>query len=563
MPIENQSYIQSLGRLFVFEGSDGVGKTTVAEKVSEKLKKKGNDVLLLSFPGREPNTLGQLVYEIHHNAQLYGVDYVSPTSLQTLHIAAHIDCIEHRILPALFNKKTVILDRYWWSTVAYGIASGIPRNVLDAMVVLEKTAWNNIKPDKLFLITCQEPFRIELSNRQWSKVCSVYETLTKEENDSYPVDIIENNKPLKEIVDSIVSVISNGIPREIDVTKFNQINLDLTNFKASGLKPVKKAHWAPTKTTKVFDTYWRFAAERQAIFFKRIKGINAPWTKDFILQRFKFTNAYRVSDRVSQYLIRQVIYEGDQNPEELFFRIILFKTYNKIETWKLLLKKLGQISWREFNFRVYNRILTTAQEAKISIYSAAYIMPSGGRSFGHKKKHRNHLKLLQKMMNDNLPSKICDAKSMQKVFELLRGYPMIGDFLAYQYAIDINYSSLTDFSEMSFVVPGPGARNGLKKCFADPGGLSEVDLIKLMADRQEEEFERLGINFQNLWGRKLQLIDCQNIFCEVDKYSRMAHPEIQLKNGRTRIKQIFKPNINNIDYWFPPKWGINKKINGR
>ena len=144
------------------------------------------------------------------------------------------------------------------------------------------------------------------------------------------------------------------------------------------------------------------------------------------------------------------------------------------------------------------------------------------------------------MMEDGLPARISDAKSMHEVFELLRAYPMIGDFLAYQYATDINYSTVTNFSEMSFVMPGPGAKDGLQKCFSDFGGLSEVDLIKLMADRQEDEFARLGLQFQNLWGRPLQLIDCQNLFCEVDKYARIAHPEVKGITGRSRIKQKFR-----------------------
>ena len=59
---------------------------------------------------------------------------------------------------------------------------------------------------------------------------------------------------------------------------------------------------------------------------------------------------------------------------------------------------------------------------------------------------------------------------------------------------------------MDFVVPGPGARDGIRKCFVDPGGLNEPELIRLMADLQEQEFERLSLNFQSLWGRQLQLI---------------------------------------------------------
>ena len=149
---------------------------------------------------------------------------------------------------------------------------------------------------------------------------------------------------------------------------------------------------------------------------------------------------------------------------------------------------------------------------------------------------------------------------MQEGFEKFRSFPTIGDFLAYQFITDINYSELTDFSEMDFVVPGPGARDGLRKCFVDPGGLNEPELIRLMADLQEQEFERLGLDFQSLWGRRLQLIDCQNLFCEVGKYARVAHPQIAGKTGRVRIKQKFVPTLESIELFYPPKWKLNDKI---
>jgi hypothetical protein len=60
-----------------------------------------------------------------------------------------------------------------------------------------------------------------------------------------------------------------------------------------------------------------------------------------------------------------------------------------------------------------------------------------------------------------------------------------------------------------------------------------------------------------LRGRPLQLIDCQNLFCEVDKYARVAHPDIAGHSGRTRIKQRFAPVADRVPAWFPPRWGIN------
>lgn len=338
-----------------------------------------------------------------------------------------------------------------------------------------------------------------------------------------------------------------------------------TTLSEEGCRPAPNIivqHLNPVKVTAVYESYWRFAAERQHIFFKRAKRMPQPWTCNSVLSTYKFTNAYRASDRVSQYLIRNVIYRDDlpSSNAEVFFRIILFKLFNKIETWRLLEAELGAVTYSDYNFEIYCDVLGRAMRRGETIYSAAYIMPPGSSAFGYPAKHQNHLRLLEEMMKDQLPKKMQDASSMQSAFELFRAYPTIGDFLAYQFATDINYSTITNFSEMDFVIPGPGARDGLRKCFVDFGGLNEPELIRFVADKQEEEFERLGINFPSLWGRRLQLIDCQNLFCEIDKFSRVAHPEIAGRTGRTRIKQKFSQALEPIDFFYPPKWGLNERI---
>ena len=281
-----------------------------------------------------------------------------------------------------------------------------------------------------------------------------------------------------------------------------------------------------------------------------------------VLATYKFTNAYRASDRTSQYLIRNVIYRTDlpNSPREIFFRILLFKLFNKVDTWDLLEQSIGPITFEDYCFARYDEILTRAKRNGGRIYSAAYIMPPGGSAFGRPAKHQNHLLLLERMMKDGLPEQLAQSRTMQEGFERLRTYPTIGDFLAYQFITDINYSEITDFSEMDFVVPGPGARDGLRKCFTDPGGLNEPELIRFTTDLQEQEFERLGLDFKSLWGRRLQLIDCQNLFCEVDKYARVAHPEIVGRTTRKRIKQKFDPAPAAIDLFYPPKWEVNEKI---
>jgi 5-hmdU DNA kinase-like protein len=312
------------------------------------------------------------------------------------------------------------------------------------------------------------------------------------------------------------------------------------------------------KPTAVYDTLWRFAVERQEIFFRRLWEAPAPWTNDPILAKHKFTNAYRAADRTSQYAIRNVIYRGEQKPDEVFFRCILFKIFNRVSTWELLEAAVGEIRHSTYSFSRYDEVLQQARRRSQRIFSAAYIMPSHATGFSDSSKHRNYLVLLDKMMKDEVPSRLVDLKTMASAFELLRSYPLIGNFLAYQFVTDINYSSVTNFSEMDFVVPGPGARDGIRKCFGTTGDLAEADIIRFVTERQDEEFARLGLTFRTLWGRPLQLIDCQNLFCEVGKYARLAHPEIRGISGRTRIKQKFTQNPQHIHYWFPPKWEINE-----
>jgi len=86
------------------------------------------------------------------------------------------------------------------------------------------------------------------------------------------------------------------------------------------------------KPTRVFDTFLTFAVERQNVFVRKAVGAR-PLTHDPILAGYKFTCPYRAADRTSQYLIRNVIYAGDPAPAEVVFRTLLFKFFNRIDTW--------------------------------------------------------------------------------------------------------------------------------------------------------------------------------------------------------------------------------------
>jgi len=314
------------------------------------------------------------------------------------------------------------------------------------------------------------------------------------------------------------------------------------------------------KSTIVYDTFWKFAELRQNIFFDKIHNEVTKSHEDFILNKYKFTNAYRASDRVSQYLIKNVIYNENSNDINTLFRIILFKLFNKIETWEHIVSRIGQPSLKNYSVAQYKQVLDELANSGNKLYSSAYIMPSGKTSFNSNKKHVNNLLLIDYLIKNKIFEQIIESKSLKEVFQILISQPTLGKFLAFQYAIDINYSEVINYSEMDFVVAGPGALNGISKCFLDSGSSSPEEIIKYVTDNQEFEFDKRGIKFKSLWGRPLQLIDIQNLFCEIDKYSRVKHPEIQGIDKRTRIKRLYKPSSKPIDYFYPPKWNINPKI---
>jgi len=126
--------------------------------------------------------------------------------------------------------------------------------------------------------------------------------------------------------------------------------------------------------------------------------------------------------------------------------------------------------------------------------------------------------------------------------------------MAYQIAIDLNYSEYINFSENDFTKAGPGALRGIKKVFLDTNGLTPEEVIMWMVEYQREEFKRLGYTFNGLFGRPLHAIDAQNLFCETDKYCREAVPE--LASARSKIKTTFASSPKKLELWFPPKWKL-------
>ena len=575
----------TLGRLIVIEGPADVGKSTLASGLSHALREMGVSTEIIAFRG------GKVGDYVDHDPR----DRLVPPPGQTpslQFLTTEEDAITSEVLARMRTGTWVILDGFWWTEWVDEAMAGTRGEALGALIASSRSGWRKVVPSPAFLV------RRPMSNMgverkgTWGEIVDAYDEIALAEQARHPVVVIDNVGTVEEAVAQMLDAVGGIRFRRAPARPRSSAQVSpgsrrpslgaLDLFDALGQDPsipdeapptlesVRRAPttgdipavfspMAPAKPSPVYETYWRFAAERQSIFFRKVGG-ETPLTGDPILAEYKFTNAYRASDRTSQYLIRDVIYAHDRSPVETFFRVMLFKLFNKIETWELLMREVGVPSWEEYDFGRYSAVLEHAMQAGRRVYSAAYIMPSGSGEFEDRRKHISHLKLLERMMHDELPLRVAGCRTMRRAFGLIRSYPMIGDFLAYQYVTDLNYGEITDFGEMEFVVPGPGAKDGIRKCFTSLGGLTEANLIRWIAERQQSEFERYGISFRSLWGRPLQLIDCQSLFCEVDKYARQAHPEILGISGRTRIKQAYRPSPAPIAFTYPPKWGINERI---
>jgi hypothetical protein len=313
----------------------------------------------------------------------------------------------------------------------------------------------------------------------------------------------------------------------------------------------------PQPRPGVYQLYWAFASRRQAAFEARLTGQARPWTDDRILQTYKFCNVFRAADRVSQFMIRDVAY--GQDPEstarDCIFQIVAFRTFSKIETWRGVAETLGGTPRLEhLRSGAFEKALDRVKSATGGLYTGAFIL-CANKAFGFDEKHRNHVGLFKHMFLENAcAERILQAPSLEDVVALLESFPLLGPFMAYQTAIDLNYSELLNFSENDYTQAGPGALRGLTKAFTTLGDYTPAETILWMVEQQDAEFARLGLPFRGLFGRQLHSIDCQGLFCELDKYCREAVPE--LASARSRIKAKYVAAFGDMELFFPPKWGL-------
>lgn len=130
---------RSQGILIVVEGIDGAGKTTQVRRISEALRAVGENVVV----SKEP-TDGRWGSILRSSAQNGRMSLERELELFLLDRREHM---ETKVLPALRDGNVVLLDRYYYSTIAYQGSRGADARSLEADMRSEFPA-----PDAVLLI---------------------------------------------------------------------------------------------------------------------------------------------------------------------------------------------------------------------------------------------------------------------------------------------------------------------------------------------------------------------------------------------------------------------------
>ena len=123
-----------IGVLVNLEGIDGCGKSTQSKLLLEKLEGEGEKIIILKEPTKRPH--GQKLWDM-----LHGKRKATNEEILELFVLDRKQHVKEKIQPALDSGAVVLMDRYYYSSMAYQVAGGI-----DIEEIREKHAFAP-KPD--------------------------------------------------------------------------------------------------------------------------------------------------------------------------------------------------------------------------------------------------------------------------------------------------------------------------------------------------------------------------------------------------------------------------------
>ena len=260
--------------------------------------------------------------------------------------------------------------------------------------------------------------------------------------------------------------------------------------------------------------YW--VEERESIRLKKESQEEKPWTDDEILQTFKFCNARRMDDRVSQWLLKNW-FEPYYDHQNMLTACTLAREINNTDS-------LEETGFPEkWNPKKVQKILEKRFEKGLKVFSGAYMITGtlGGTKIDQ---------VVNKVVTPIYRSKIkINKDSMQESCTMLLPFAGFSHFISGQVIADMRQATEGHWSDAKEWAPmGPGSKRGMNRLLGlDKNSPMKQDVfLKHLRDviaLVEENLPEIAL--------RLEAIDVQNCLCEFDKYSRTLFGE-----GRPRSK---------------------------
>lgn len=268
--------------------------------------------------------------------------------------------------------------------------------------------------------------------------------------------------------------------------------------------------------------YW--IRERYTIHRKRLERYPPPWTKDPILQSYRFCNVHRENDKVTQWIALHWRHPHADDPD-LWFAMLVARYINEPATMELM----GYpIPWNPKRFLAAVQI---QKDRKLNVFNAAYIISTGGLTIP---KHEYLTQFFTRVWTDRKELRPQKGTTLAEYCQTLVAQPGIGRFMAGQIIADLKYvPSLQKAADWwSFAISGPGSRRGMNRLLDRPvkQGWKEDEWFAWLCKVRD----RVNTDVKHWKVPMLHGQDMQNCLCEFDKYCRVL-------NGEGKPKQKFIP----------------------
>ena len=273
--------------------------------------------------------------------------------------------------------------------------------------------------------------------------------------------------------------------------------------------------------------YW--INERHAIYQKRAKGVQPPWTDDHILQDYKFTNPFRENDRVTVWMRKNWTEPHNNRPHgEIIFNCCLFRMVGTTE----FAEAHGWVE--EFNPEYTKSLIEERLKQGLRTFTGAYIITNQGLKAPKGEVVADYFLTPIWKNKEALAQVATQTSSLEQVHEALGAYRgwRGGGFMSYEVVTDLNYTPVLASANDRYhwANAGPGAKRGLNRIHDRPlkKSLGQYQCNREMNDLLEVSGRYLGSHIDQL---AVDMRCIEHSLCEWDKYER-----VRLGQGKPRSK---------------------------